>query len=58
MRTGLVEQDVRDDFDRARRRAAWARLAGWLLGRPASRNRLAILGEVTSAPGPGVPWRS
>jgi len=56
MRTGLVEQDVRDDFDRARRRANWARMAGWLLGRPASRNRLAVLGEVTNAPsgdGPG-----
>jgi len=55
--TGLVEQDVRDDFDRARRRAAWAKMAGWLLGRPASRNRLAVLGEVTSAPGAGGPGR-
>jgi hypothetical protein len=55
MRTGLVEQDVRDDFDRARRRANWAKMAGWLLGRPASRNRLAVLGEVTSAPGAGGP---
>ena len=53
MRTGLVQQDVRDDFDRARRRAARAKMAGWLLGRPASRNRLAVLGEVTSAPGAG-----
>ena len=55
MSTGLVQQDVRDDFDRARRRAARAKMAGWLLGRPASRNRLAVLGEVTSAPagGPG-----
>jgi hypothetical protein len=57
MRTGLVEQDVRDDFDRARRRANWARLAGWLLGRPANRNRLAVLGEVASAPGAGGPGR-
>jgi hypothetical protein len=57
MRTGLVEQDVRDDFDRARRRAAWAKMAGWLLGRPAGRNRLAVLGEVTSAPGAGGPGR-
>jgi len=56
MRTGLVEQDVRDDFDRARRRANWAKMAGWLLGRPAS-NRLAVLGEVTSAPGAGGPGR-
>ena len=55
MRTGLVEQDVRDDFDRARWRANWAKMAGWRLGRPASRNRLAVLGEVTSAPGAGGP---
>ena len=57
MRTGLLQQDVRDDFDRARRRAAWAKLAGWLLGRPASRNRLAVLGEVTSASGAGGPGK-
>jgi hypothetical protein len=57
MGTGLVQQDARDDFDRARRQANWAKMAGWLLGRPASRNRLAILGEVTSAPGPGGPGR-
>jgi hypothetical protein len=55
MRTGLVQQDARDDFDRARRRANWAKLAGWLLGRPASRNRLTVLGEVTSAAGAGGP---
>ena len=55
MRTGLVQQDARDDFDRARRRANWAKMAGWLLGRPASRNRLAVLGEVTSALGTGGP---
>jgi hypothetical protein len=57
MRTGLVQQDARDDFDRARRRANWAKMAGWLLGRTASRNRLAVLGEVTSAPGAGGPGR-
>jgi hypothetical protein len=57
MRTGLVQQDVRDDFDRARRRANWAKMADWLLGRPGSRNRLAVLGEVTSAPGAGGPGR-
>jgi hypothetical protein len=57
MRTGLVQQDVRDDFDRARRRAARAKMAGWVLGRPASRNRLAVLGEVASAPGAGGPGR-
>ena len=58
MRTGLAHQDARDDFDRARRRASWAKLAGWLRGRPASRNRLPVLGEVRTfagaATGPGV----
>jgi hypothetical protein len=57
MRTGLVHQDVRDDFDRARRRASLAKLTGWLRGRPASRNRLPVLGEVRTfagASGPGV----
>lgn len=59
MRTGLTEQDARDVFDHARRRAAWTKLAGWLHGRPSSRNRLPVLGEVpvaTSAGGavPGV----
>ncbi len=57
MRTGLAHQDARDDFDRARRRASLARLAGWLRGRPASRNRLRVLGEVRTfagAAGPGV----
>lgn len=56
MRTGLVHQDARDHFDRARRRAGWAKLAGWLHGHPSS-NRLAVLGEVTTltgAPGPGA----
>lgn len=55
MRTGLVQQDARDDFDRARRRATWAKLASWLLGRPSSRNRPAVLGEVTSVPGASAP---
>ena len=57
MRTGLALQDARDDFDRARRRASLARLAGWLRGRPASRNRLPVLGElrtIADAAGPGV----
>lgn len=57
MRTGLALQDARDDFDRARRRASLAKLAGWLRGHPASRNRLPVLGEVRTfagAAGPGV----
>src|SRR5690242_18490007 len=49
MRTGLAHQDARDDFDRARRQATWARLAGWLQGRPFS--HLPVLGEVTTIPG-------
>jgi hypothetical protein len=57
MRTGLAVQDARDDFDRARRRASLVRLAGWLRGCPAGRNRLPVLGEVRTiagAAGPGV----
>jgi hypothetical protein len=53
MRTGLIEQDVRDLFDRARRHAAWARLGGWLRGRPSGRNRLPVLGEVPIATSAG-----
>jgi hypothetical protein len=52
-RTGLTEQDARDVFDRARRRASWAKLAGWVRGRASSRNRLPVLGEVPMATGPG-----
>jgi hypothetical protein len=52
-RTGLTGQDARDAFDRARRRASWAKLAGWLRGRPASRIRLPVLGEVSAAAGAG-----
>jgi hypothetical protein len=54
MRTGLIQQDARDDFDRARRRANWAKLAGWLSGRSSSRNCLPVLGEVTTVRGAGV----
>ncbi len=57
MRTGLAHQDARDDFDRARRRASWARLTGWLHGRPPGRNRLPVLGAVltiTGAARPGI----
>lgn len=49
MRTGLAFQDVRDDFDRARRRANWVKLARRLRGRPSS--RLPVLGEVTAITG-------
>jgi len=49
MRTGLAHQDARDDFDRARRRATWAKLARWLHGRPSS--CLPVLGEVMTIPG-------
>jgi len=54
MRTGLARQDARDDFDRARRRASWAQLTGWLHGRAS--NRLPVLGEVmtTGTAGPVV----
>ena len=55
MRTGLVHQDARDDFDRARRRASWAKVAGWLRGRPASSNRLPVLGEVRTIAGAAGP---
>ena len=44
METGFPQADARNDFDRARRRANWARLAGWLRGRPVA--RLQVLGEV------------
>jgi hypothetical protein len=47
METGFPQADARDDFDRARRRANWARLAGWLRGRPVA--RLEVLGEVAIA---------
>ena len=53
-RTGLTGQDARDVFDRARRRASWAKLAGWLRGRPASHNRLPVLGEAPVAAGAGA----
>ena len=51
MRTGFPQADARDDFERARRQARWVKLAGWLRGRPSSRNRLLVLGEVTIVAG-------
>jgi hypothetical protein len=51
MRTGFPRADARDDFDRARRQALRAKLAGWVCGRSSSRNRLLVLGEVIIIPG-------
>jgi hypothetical protein len=45
MQTGFPQADARDDFDRARRRPRWARLAWWIRGRPSSQNHLLVLGE-------------
>jgi hypothetical protein len=53
MRTGFPQADARDDFDRARRQAGWAKLAGWLHGGPSSRNSLPVLGEVRIVTGAG-----
>jgi hypothetical protein len=53
MQTGFPQADARDDFDRARRRARWARLAGWIRGRPSSQNHLLVLGEATIVTGAG-----
>ena len=52
METGFPQADARDDFDRARRRATWARLAGWLRGRAVT--RLEVLGEVAIAGSAGA----
>jgi hypothetical protein len=53
MRTGLTWVDAREDFDRARRKASRAKLAGWLRGRSSRRNRLLVLGEATITTGAG-----
>jgi hypothetical protein len=53
VQTGYPRADARDDFDRALRQARWAQLAGWLLGRPASCDRLPVLSQVTIAAGTG-----
>ena len=55
MRTGSAHQDARDDFDRARRHANFAKLAAWLHGQPSSCNRLPVLGEVTIITGAAAP---
>ena len=54
MRTGLPRADAQDDFDRALRRAHWARLAGWLHGRSSSRNHLLVLGDEMIIMGAGT----
>ena len=53
MQTGYPRADARDDFDRALRQARWAQLTGWLSGRPASDDRLPVLGQVTIVTGAG-----
>ena len=54
MRTGFPRADARDDFDRARRQARWAKLSRWLRGQPSSASRLKLLGEVAIVAGAGV----
>jgi hypothetical protein len=53
VQTGFPRADARDDFDRALRQARWAQLAEWLRGRPASHDRLPVLGQVAIVAGPG-----
>jgi hypothetical protein len=60
MQTGFPLADARDDFERARRRARWARLAGWLRGQSSRCNRLQVLAQtatITAGAGPGVTGR-
>jgi hypothetical protein len=60
MRTGFPLADAQDDFLRARRRARWARLAGWLRGHPSGCDRLLVLAEtavVSAASARGVASR-
>jgi hypothetical protein len=48
MQTGFPLADARDDFERARRRARWARLADLLRGRPSRCNRLEVLAQTAA----------
>jgi len=48
MQTGFTLADARDDFERARRRARWARLASWLRGRSAGSSRLTVLASTAT----------
>jgi hypothetical protein len=55
MQTGFPLADARDDFERARRRARWARLAGLLRGQSSRCSRLQVLAQtvtVSTAIGP------
>ena len=51
MDTGFPLADVADDFLRARRHQAAARLTDWILQRPASASRLLTLAEVAGMRG-------
>jgi hypothetical protein len=53
MSTGFPQADVENEFLRARRRRALARLAGRLRRQPAERSLIRTLGEVTDELG----WR-
>ena len=48
MQTGFPLADARDDFERARRRARWARLAASLRGQPSRGNRLEVLAQTAT----------
>ena len=50
--TGLPSADARDDFTRARRRAAWAKAIARLSGRPGDVDVLLPYDEVIAALGP------
>jgi hypothetical protein len=50
--TGLPSADARDDFTRARRRAAWAKVIARLSGRPGDVDLLLPYDEVVAALGP------
>ena len=50
--TGLPSADARDDFTRARRRAAWAKVVARLSGRPGDVDVLLPFDEVVAALGP------
>jgi hypothetical protein len=61
MQTGFPLADARDDFERARRRARWARLADLLRGRPSRCNRLEVLAPtaaVAAGAGSGAAGRA